>query len=159
MPAATTAAKTQGIELYYASAPTVASKIAQITSAPPPMGGARSQIDITTLDSIEHEYASGMANPASEQFGIIFNPGDTSHQALIALKNSGVLVPWWLGLSDGTVAPTVVASAFVVTPVARSFFTFLGYVADVALATGINDVIKGTVTIQRSGASNLVPHT
>lgn len=155
---ATTASKTQGIELYYASGPTAATKIAQITSAPPPMGGARSQIDITTLDSLEHEYAAGMANPSAETFGLIFNPGDTSHQALISLKTSGVLVPWWLGLSDGIVAPTVTASAFVITPVARSFFVFLGYVADVALSTSINDVIKGTVTIQRSGASTLVPH-
>ena len=48
---------------------------------------------------------------------------------------------------------------FVPTQVARTFFTFLGYVADLVLATPIGDVVKGTVTIQRSGASIMSPHT
>lgn len=156
---AVAAIKTQGTELYYASGPSAATKIAQITSAPSPMGGARAQIDITTLDSAEHEYASGLASPVAETFGIIFNAKDTSHQALVSLKTSGLLVPWWVGLSDGAIAPTVTANAFVLTPVARSFFTFLGYVADLVLATPINDVIKGTITIQRSGPSLLTPST
>ena len=40
-----------------------------------------------------------------------------------------------------------------------TFFTFLGFVQDLVLATPLNDVVKGTVTIQRSGASAMVPHT
>ena len=265
---ATTAVKTQGSELYYAVSAILATKIGQITSAPPPLGGARAQIDITTLDSTEHEYAAGLATPTAESFGLIFNPLDASHQALVSLKNSGLLVPWWLGLSDGTVAPTVAVSEttksnemsvtttgslssntvtwaaitgatgyriyrgtsagsegvyytvgavttfldtggastvgtpatsntasigvpvqsavatsawggtlvaatyyyvvtatntaagqFVQTPVARTFFTFLGFVSDLVLATPINEVIKGTVTIQRSGPSTMVAHT
>lgn len=264
----TTAVKTQGSELYYAASSILATKIAQITSAPPPLGGARAQIDITTLDSQEREFAGGLVSPVAETFGLVFNPLDSSHQNLITLKTSGLLVQWWLGLSDGITIPTVIAGEsqksnettyvasgatssavitwtavtgatgyriyrgstsgaegtyfavgavttytdtgtagtagtlpvantanlstpvqsaiagsgaggtlaagtyywvvtainsavgqFVQTPVARSFFYFGGFVQDMVLATPIGDVVKGTVTIQRSGPSVMVPHT
>jgi hypothetical protein len=255
-----TAVKTQATELYYAVSSILATKIGQIDSAPSPLGGVRAQIDITTLDSTEHEYAGGLATPVSETFGIVFNPKDASHVALINLKNSGTVVPWWVGLSDGALAPTVIAGEstksielsvtttgstssntlvwplvsgatgyriyrgtsagtegvyytvgavatlvdtgaanvvgtppaantailpvpgftsvvtsasggtlaaatyfyvitatntaagqFVNTQVARTFFTFNGYVADLVLSAPLNNVVKGTVTIQRSG--------
>ena len=150
--------KSQGTELYYASAPTVATKIAQIDTAPDPLGGQHTEIDITTLDSTEMESVSGLANPTDKQFVMLWNSLDASHVALLGLKTTGALTPWALGLSDGTVLPTVLTSAFVQTAVARSFIYFSAFVKDVVIKADKNSVLKATVTLRVSGASTHVAH-
>jgi hypothetical protein len=154
-----TATLTQGYELYYASAAAVATKITQIQSAPSPVGGARPQLPITTLDSVEEEFVGALPSPSKSSFEIVFNEGDATHVALLGLKDSGAVKPWALGSSDGTVSPTVSASVFVTTAVARTFHYFSAYVEDMVLSIPANNVVKGTITLQRSGRTTTVAHT
>ena len=154
-----TVMKSQGTELFYASGPSTATKIAQIDNAPDPLGGDHTEIDITTLDSTEIETAAGLTNPTDKQCELLWNSLDTGHQALLTLKTAGTVTPWALGLSDGTVTPTVTSSAFVTTAVARSFVYFNAFVKNVAIKADKNNVLRATVTLRVSGSSTHVPHS
>lgn len=150
-----TAHKTQGTELFYVSGASASTKIGQV-SGMSGLSGPRDQLDKTALDSTEREYESGFANPGQVTVNVVFSATDTSQAALIALKDSGVSKSWMIALSDATTTPTVTSSAFA-TFTSRSNITFTAYVADVALDFPLNDIVKGTVTLQRSGAWTLVP--
>lgn len=144
------AIKTQGTQLYYVSAATTVTEIAKITSISG-LGGARDQIDVTHLMSTEREFVGGFANPSPITLELVFDPGQTSHENLIALRESGDKVPWMIALSDGTASPTAAAGAFA-SLTTRSNLKFSGYVADLNLDFSSNEVVRATVTIQRSGA-------
>lgn len=142
--------KTQGTQLYYVSGPTAATVLAKIVSVSG-LGGARDQIDVTHLMSEEREFEAGFANPGQVTLEIIFDPAEASHEALLDLKDSGAKVPWMIASSDATTAPTVVASAFSALTT-RTNWKFTAYVADFNLDFNSNEVVRGTVTLQRSGA-------
>ncbi|MNY66140.1 hypothetical protein D3C86_2035160 [compost metagenome] len=74
---------------------------------------------------------------------------ELSHEALLALKASGAEVSWGV-YSSGATAPTAVDSEMQVA-VGRVSAIFLGYVSDVSVEIGANDIWKGTVIVQRSG--------
>ena len=142
--------KTQGTQLYYVSGPTAATVLAKIVSVDG-LGGPRDQIDVTHLMSEEREFEAGFANPGQVTLEIIFDPAEASHEALLGLKDSGDKVPWMIASSDATTAPTVVASAFSALTT-RTNWVFTAYVADFNLNFNSNEVVRGTVTLQRSGA-------
>lgn len=149
--------KTQGTKLWFIN-PTVTPETAtdfQTLTCPTGitgLSGAADQIDVTCLDATtDRAYVSGLSNPGQVSVPFIFKPGEASQQGLFALKTSGAIIPWLVGLSDGTASPTVVADAFVV-PTARTTVGFSAYVADVSLDIASNEVVRGTLTLQRSGA-------
>lgn len=149
--------KTQGTKLWFID-PTVTPLVAtdyQTMSCPTGitgLGGATDQIDDTCLDDMtDRSYVAGLGNPGQVSVPFVFKPGEASHQTLFALKSSGETISWLIGLSDGTTLPTVVADAFVV-PTGRTTIGFSAYVADVALDIASNEVVRGTLTLQRSGA-------
>lgn len=142
--------KTQGTQLYYVSGPTAATVLAKIVSVSG-LGGARDQIDVTHLMSQEREFEAGFANPGQVTLEIIFDPAETSHEALLDLKDSGDKVPWMIAASDDATAPTVVSSAFSALT-ARTNWVFTAYVADFNLDFNSNEVVRGSITLQRSGA-------
>lgn len=118
------------------------------------LGGPASQIDITCLDSDENEYVQGMASPG--QVTVPFNaiPASGAHQALFAMKEAGTTVSWMLALSDAVVAGTVPVALDSEGRLISSGPTtaeFLGYVADVAVEVATNEIVRGTLTVQRSG--------
>ena len=152
--------RTQGTELFLCdpAAPT-----AVITMACPTgitgLGGAADQIDITCLNSAEREFARGFLNPGQLTVPFVLYPTDTSHQTLFDLKESGDTLAWMIGLSDGTTPPTAVAGALVApASTARTTFAFSGYIADITLDMATNEVVRGTLLIQRSGAVTTVWH-
>ena len=61
-----------------------------------------------------------------------------------------------IGLSDGTAAPTLDSNDELVAPANRTSFGFQAYVADVTIDLATNEVVRGTLTLQRSGA--VVPY-
>lgn len=149
--------KTQGTKLWFIN-PTVTPEVAtdfQTLTAPTGitgLGGAADQIDDTSLDATsERTYVAGLSSPGQVSVPFVFKPGEASQQSLFALKASGTIIPWLVGLTDGTVEPTVVANAFV-APTARTTVGFRAYVADVSLDLASNEVVRGTLTLQRSGA-------
>ncbi len=149
--------KTQGTDLFVANTPTTALKLACITSFSG-LSGARNKIDVTCFSSVEMESEGGMPDPGEITVGGIYDTADSVFTDLVALKDSGDTVEWYLGGNDGTTAPTV-AAGVLTPPTARTGFTFQGYVADIAWAMDANSVWKYTLTIQRSGPWDLIPAT
>lgn len=145
------ALKTQGTELWmiYGVTPAVV-KIgcpAGITG----LGGSKTQVNVTCLDSTEQEFISGMAQPGQLTVDLNFDPADISHQNLIDLFDTGETIHWAVGLADGTDAPTITSGAFVF-PATRTFIGFDGYVADLPIDIGLDAAIKSQMQVQRSGA-------
>ena len=120
--------------------------------------GARDQIDTTDLDAlIDRSYVGGLSSPATVSVPYQFDPSQASHKLIQSLKTSGTLTDFIICLSDGTVAPTL--SAGVLTaPLAsaRSSIKFSGYISENSIEIATNDIIKGTLSIQRSGSETWV---
>lgn len=142
--------KSQGTHLYWASAPTAATRAVCATNISG-LGGARAQIQTTCLDDTEDEtYVPGLGVPGQVTVGFNVHKNEVSHEALLALKASGDVVSWGIYSSDSATVPTAVSS--VMQEVAtRASAIFKGYVSDINIDVGGNDIWKGTITIQRSG--------
>lgn len=150
-------AKTQGTELFFVD--TLTSSVGAIVKLACPtgitgLGGAADQIETTCLDAlVDREYVRGLGNPG--QVTVPFNliPTDVSHQLLFDLKEAGDTISWLVCLSDGTSDPTVVDSNDMITPpTGRTSFGFQAYIADVNIDIATNEIVRGTLTLQRSGA-------
>jgi hypothetical protein len=147
--------KSQGTELYFINTATSSTtdfvKMACPTGISG-LGGAADQIDVTCLSATtDREYVRGLGNPGQVSVPFILKPTEASQQDLFDLKDSGEEIDWLIALSDGTAQPTVVADAFV-APSARTSFGFTAYVSDINIEVASNEVVRGTLTLQRSGA-------
>jgi hypothetical protein len=149
--------KTQGTELFFVD--TLTSSVPAVVKLACPtgitgLGGAADQIESTCLDAlVDKEYIRGLGNPG--QVSVPFNliPTAVSHQLLFDLKDAGTVVSWLACLSDGSADPTTVDSNDVIVPPAsRTSFGFQGYIADVTIDIATNEIVRGTLTLQRSGA-------
>jgi hypothetical protein len=142
--------KSQKTELFWASAATTATRAVAIKSFSG-LGGARDQIDTSSLDNTEDRtFVSGLGTPSPVTVAFNVHKDEASHTALLALKTSGAVVSWGIYSSDAATAPTAVGS--VMQGVAdRASAIFSGYVSDINIDIAENDIWKGTITIQRSG--------
>jgi hypothetical protein len=116
------------------------------------LGGAANQIDITCLDSTEMEYSRGLLNPGQVTVPINFIARSEAHQALLDLRESGDTVSWMMVLSDQASAPTSVDSDDRLVSPGDTTAEFLAYVADFTFDAPMNDIVRGSLTLQRSGA-------
>lgn len=148
--------KTQGTHLYFVKPGTPTGTAVKVTcpTGISGLGGAADQIDTTDLDQTDdRQYLRGLGNPGQVTVPFILKSGDASHADLIALKAAGTSVKWMVCMSDATTAPTVTASTNSFTALTtRSNIEFTGYIADLTLDGATNEVWRGTMTIQRSGA-------
>ena len=120
--------------------------------------GARDQIDTTDLDAlIDRSYVAGLTSPSTVSIPYQFDPSQASHKLIQSLKASGTLTDFIICLSDGTTAPTLV-SGVLTAPLAsaRSSIKFSGFVSENAVEIATNDIIKGTLSVQRSGSETWV---
>jgi len=155
--------ETKGTHLYFIDAltttdPTV-TKLTCPTSIPGLGGGEKDRIDTTCLDETGayRTYVGGFADPQSLSIPFILYKGDGSHQALFLLRDAGTVISWMACLSDSTAVPTLDSDqTALVTPADRTTFAFDGYVSQVTLDATINEVIRGTLTIQVTGTTT--PH-
>lgn len=149
--------KTQGTELFFVDTiPTVdvIRKVACPTGITG-LGGAADQLDDTCLDSQERTFKRGLGNPGTVTVPINFIPSNATHKALTALQADGRNVYWLIGLSDGTAAPATFNTAGAPIPPAapqRTSIRFYGYVSDFNIDIATNEIVRATLTIQRSGA-------
>lgn len=146
--------KTQGTELFFADS--TAQVPAMVKMVAPTgitgLSGASDQIDVTDLDvTTDRKYERGLGNPGQVSVPFIMNTSESSHQRLFALKASGETLNWLACLSDGTADPTY-ATGTLTPPTGRTSIAFQAYIADVALDIATNEVVRGTLTLQRSGA-------
>lgn len=148
--------KTQGSELFIAD--TLSSSVAAVLKMACPtgitgLGGPADQIDTTCLDNTEdRSFVRGLGNPGQVSVPFVLKPSEASHQALFDMKESGDTFGMMIALSDGTDPPTLDSNDALVAPADRTSFGFQGYVSDVNLDIATNEVVRGTLTIQRSGA-------
>ncbi|MGH8556451.1 MAG: phage tail tube protein [Methylococcales bacterium] len=147
--------KTQGTELFFID--TISSSGAEILKLLCPtgitgLGGPADQIDDTCLDAIERTFVRGLGNPGQVSVPfIIKSPAPISHQLLFTLRDLGIDLDWLICLSDGVALPTLNMAEEFVPPMGRTSFGFVGYISDVAIDVAGNEVVRGTLTIQRSG--------
>lgn len=148
--------KTQGSELFIAD--TLSSSVAAVLKMACPtgitgLGGPADQIDTTCLDNTEdRSFARGLGNPGQVSVPFILKPWETSHQVLFDLKEAGDTLSMMICLSDGSDPPTLDSNDALAAPADRTSFGFSGYIADVNLDIATNEVVRGTLTVQRSGA-------
>lgn len=150
--------KTQGSELW--TVDSLTSSVAAVLKFACPtgitgLGGAKDQIETTCLDTPEDkEFAAGLGNPGQVTVPFNFIPQNASHQVLFDLKEAGTVLPWLIGLSDGTTAPTLDTDDDLVAPASpnRTSAKFNAYISDVNIDIATNEIVRGTLTLQRSGA-------
>lgn len=116
------------------------------------LGGAANQIDTTCLDSVEMEYARGMLNPGQITVPINFIPRSEAHQALVALREDGSTISWMIVFSDQSGSPSSVDSNSRLVSPGETTAEFLAYVADFNIDIATNEIVRATLTLQRSGA-------
>lgn len=152
--------KTQGTELFVLD--TLADPDAVLKFACPTgitgLGGAADQIEDTCLDAtVDKTYKRGLGNPGQVTVPFNFIPTDASHDTvLFDMKTDGSVFKWMVGLSDGTGNPTI-TSGNLTAVAARSCLFFEAYVADVNIDIATNDLVRGTLILQRSGVVTLTP--
>lgn len=150
-----TTAKTQGSALYFVDALT--SSVAAVVKLTCPtgitgLGGAADQIETTCLEDTEDkQYVRGLGNPGQVTVPFVLHTDSASQQLLFDLKAAGTIIGWMACLSDGIAAPTLNSVDALVAPAARTSFAFEGYVADLTIDIATNEVVRGTLLIQRSG--------
>ena len=148
--------KTQGTELFLIDNVTDPLTPAIVKFACPTgitgLGGATDQIDTTCLGNNERTFVQGLANPGQVSVPFNFDPTAASHQLLFALKEAGSNLDWMICLSDGTAEPTLSGSDLFVAPDARTSAGFIAYISDVNIDIATNEIVRGTLTLQRSGA-------
>ena len=150
--------KTQGTELFTVDA--LSSSVASVLKFECPtgitgLGGAADQLETTCLDTVgDKEFTGGLGNPGQVSVPFNFIPRSGSHQILFDLKESAEVMPWVIGLSDGTGTPTLDSNDDLVPQAspARTSIYFNGYVADLNIDIATNEIVRGTLTIQRSGS-------
>lgn len=143
------AIKTQGTNLYFVSSAAV--KTLTCPTGITGLGGARDQIDSTCLSNIDDKtYVSGLGNPGQVSVPFVFDPTAADQKLLYALHDSGEIVNWMIGFSDGTTVPTIVSGALTMAST-RSAAAFDAFVADINVDVATNEIVRGTLTLQRSG--------
>lgn len=151
--------KTQGTELYFKnveSAPVLVKL--ECPTGITGLGGAADQLETTCLDTQDDkEYTGGLGNPGQVSVPFNFIPTSPSQRDLFDLKVGREVMDWIILLSDGTAAPTLDSNDDIDAPAGRSSIKFQGYIADMNLDIATNEIVRGTLTIQRSGPVILTP--
>lgn len=148
--------KTQGTELFVIETASVSDPVVTKFVCPTGitgLGGAKDQIESTCLDTEEDkEFIAGLGNPG--QVSVPFNliPRDGSHQFLFTLKQLGTVLKWIVCLSESGTDPTMDTDLEFVAPTDRTSFRFDAFISDVNIDIAGNEIVRGTLTLQRSGA-------
>lgn len=147
--------KTKGTRLYFAISASEIHKVACPTGITG-LGGPADQIDTSCLESEEREFVKGFKNPSALSVPLNVIPRSAAHQALQSLNDDdsddNQVIPWLLVLSDQDGEPVAIDSdGYLVSP-GPTTRGFKGYVADWNEDYATNEIVRGTLTIQRSGA-------
>jgi hypothetical protein len=152
--------KTKGTQLFVEIATTAGAAWLQIgcPTGITGLGGAKTAVDDTCLDSDEMESSPGMASPGAINVQLNFDPADTSHRELWDLFENDQTRRFAIGMSDGakTILPDFDTAGDPTFPTTRSFIEFQGYVLDLPLDFAVNTNVQSAVQVQRTGPR--IPH-
>lgn len=148
--------KTQGTHLFLhntVATPAAILKMACPTGITGLGAGTKSQIDVTCLDATEdQEFVPGLGAPGQVSVPFNFIPTAQSHQGILTdLKESGAVLDWVVGFSDGDDSPVLDSDGEIEWPEDRTAALFHAYIAEVTIDAATNDRVTGTLTLQRSG--------
>ena len=150
--------KTQGTELYVIDSSTTDNNMLKMTcpTGINGLGGPADQIEDTCLDATtDKTYQPGLGTPGqvSVPFNLVTKNPLSVHQELFAMKDSKLVFDWLICLSESSEQPTLDTDLFAfIKPTTRSTIEFHGFISDLNLDITGNEVVKGTMTIQRSGS-------
>lgn len=113
--------------------------------------GTRGRANTTCLDDTDTmQYAATLMDPGAASVPFILDSEDASHQEAFELKKGSRKLLWMACLSDGIASPTVAAGALV--PASdRTCIAFEAYISELDIDIATNEVVRGTMTLQRSG--------
>jgi hypothetical protein len=148
--------RTQGSELFFVTTIPESDPIVVKLSCPTGMtgvgGGAKDQLEDTCLDTVgDKTFKAGLGSPSPINVPFNFIPTTVSHQVLFELKRTGRVIPWMGALSDGVAIPTLNTDGTMDAPALRTAFDFLAYVSEVNIDIATNEIVRGTLALQRSG--------
>lgn len=157
---------TQGTKLYVIDTisqtePTIL-KMACPTGVTGVGGGAKDQIEDTCLDTLgDKTFQAGLGNPSAISVPFNLIPREVSHQVLFEFKRLGTVLNWMLVFADneddpGNAAftPAIDTDDVFEVPDDRSSITFSAYVSEVNIDAATNEIVRGTLTLQRSGSES-----
>jgi hypothetical protein len=148
---------TQGTQIYFIDP--ADDSIVEVTGVTTfnPGGAPADQIETTSLTDGVKTFMRGLRTPGQASMEINADPTNASHIRLHELANDDTVdfLSWAIGWSDGT-APATNESSLFDLPASRTWFTFDGYISDFPLDFSTNSVVKSTVSIQRTGTSELI---
>lgn len=162
---------TQGTKLYFIDAVTQTNteivKMACPTGITGVGGGARDQLDDSCLDTIgDKTVKPGLGNPNTMTIPFNLVPRDYSHPALFELKELGTVLHWMVVLSDNeddpnnvSFTPAIGGDEEFTVPADRSSVTFDAFISEVNLDFASNEIVRGTLTLQRSGSLVFTAYT
>jgi len=148
--------KTQGTELYLIDP--ISSSVPQLVKFACPtgitgLGGAADQLEDTCLDAlVDRTFKRGLGNPGQVTVPFNFIPTNISHQTIFDLLADGRNLSWMIAFSDGVTPPTLNTDDEFVEPAGRTTAEFSAYIADATIDVATNDIVRGTLVLQRSGA-------
>lgn len=147
--------KTQGTHLYFVN-PTGPALVKLVcpTGITGIGGGDVDQIENTCLDETEeHTFVDGLSSRDSLTVPFNMRPAEASHQLLYTLKDTAPrpVLHWMVLLSESADPPTL-AGTTMTPPATRSSLKFDGVITNVALDVTTNEIVRGTLTIQRRSA-------
>lgn len=144
--------KTQGTQLYFINGGTL--KTMTCPTGITGLGGTRDQIEVTCLNATDDKsYVSGLGNPGQVSVPFVFDATAADQKLLYTMHDDGTVTNWMVGFSDGTTVPTVVSGQLTMANT-RSAVSFDAFVADVQIDVATNEVVRGTLTLQRSGSTS-----
>ena len=117
------------------------------------LGGAKTTVDETCLDSEEMESGPGMGQPGAVTINLDLDFAKTSHRDLIEMDENDTETTWIIGYSDGpkSVVPVVDSAGTITYASTRSFVSFLGYIAELPQDIAVNANVASTLSVQRKG--------
>lgn len=145
--------KTQGTSVFFADSTATTPAMVRMTAPTGitgPTSGAADQIETTDLDATTVKtFVNGLSSPSPLTIPFVLKPTNADHKRLFELRRSGVAMHWMIGFSDGTTTPTYAAGALT-PPTTRSFIGFYGSITELAIDFASNEVVRGTLAIQRT---------
>lgn len=148
--------RTQGTELFMIETASASEPVITKMACPTGisgLGGAKDQIETTCLDTTgDKEFVAGLGNPGAVSVPFNLIPRDGSHQFLFTLKELGTVLKWIACLSESSTDPTMDSDLEFEAPGDRTSFRFDAFISDVNIDMATNEIVRGTLTLQRSGS-------
>lgn len=116
------------------------------------LGGPADRIETTCLDAVTKSYVQGLKDPAQVTVPFNFDPRQASHQSVNDLFEAGTETYFMVALSDGVTTPSADSNGEFNPLTTRTNAVFFGYIADLNIDIALNDIVKNSMAIQRSGS-------